>query len=383
VRILLFHFAELGGLGGVEVVVVQLARAFRERGHAAAILEVGKSWRSERKGPGGIPLWTLTAPSYLSWQRPRSWASFARATFQFKRVLGEFQPDVVNVHFPLIQCLPAVGADLLPHNWRLISTVHNSDIRVAPLETPAIRHWQARLFRRSDRITAVSRSLLDDTLQLYPFARDKSQIICNGVPSHWLEQPLSRQPPPERYVLFAGRLHHVKGVDLLLHAWNIVARDYPDTELYIVGDGPENQSLREMTFSLGLSDRVCFLGRKGQTELPALYRNAEVVILPSRREGLPLSILEASACGAICIGTKIPGIPEILTDGVDGYLCEPESVESLAVSLRRALDAGPAFSNEMREAARRNIRHRFSEEGMVESYLDCFSSVLSAKPSVS
>lgn len=367
----------------MEVVVLQLTRAFRQRGHAAAILEVGKAWRSERKGPEGIPLWTLTAPSYLSWQRPRSWASFARATFQFRRVLAGFRPDLVNVHFPLIQCLPAVGADFFPHHWRLVSTVHNSDIRVAPFETPAIRRWQARLFRRSDQITAVSQPLLEDTLQLYPFVRDKSCVIHNGVPPHWLEQPLSRQPPPERYVLFAGRLHRVKGVDLLLDAWNIVARDYPGIKLYVAGDGPENQSLREKAFSLGLSDRVCFLGRKGQAELPTLYRNAEVVVLPSRREGLPLSILEASACGAICIGTKIPGIPEIFTDGVHGYLCEPESVESLAASLRRALDAGPAFSDKMREAARRNIRDRFSEESMVESYLDCFSSVLSAKPSVS
>ena len=373
-RILLFHFAELGGLGGVEVAVLKLAEALAGRKSVPAIVEIAPERKPRRNLPSGAPVWSVTAPSYPTLRRPRSWASFARAALQFQSILREFRPDIVHVHYPIAQCFPTVGVSWFPHRWKLIVTAHGSDIRVAPFQEPVIRAWQHRLFDRADMITAVSHALLDDAAQLHDNFRGKARVVHNGVGPEWFQLPL--QPDTNKnYVLYVGRLHPVKGVDILVTAWRTVAAAFPNTELWIVGDGPEHQNLLAMVNDLGIASRVRFLGSKKQEDLPPLYRDARAVMLPSRREGMPIGLLEAGACGAICICTLIPGIPEIIEDGVNGYLIEPESPVELANALVRFLALPPESSRSMRQAARERILHSFSEDRMVSTYLETYQSL--------
>jgi glycosyltransferase involved in cell wall biosynthesis len=374
VRVLLFYFAELGGLGGVEVAVVTLAAALKQRGSAAAIVEIAPEQAPSRTLPNGIPVWTIAASSYPNRWRPRTWASFLRSTLQFQEVLRNFRPDLVHVHYPVAQCFPVIGANFLPHEWKLVVTVHNSDIRVAPFEAPALRAWQPRLFRRADALTAVSQSLLDDAIKLYGTAIKNPMVINNGVGQEWFALPLERQAEAD-YILFVGRLHQVKGVDLLLRSWKAVAPGFPGTQLWLAGDGPERQNLETLARELGISDRVRFLGSKRLQELPFLYRNARVVVLPSRREGLPISLLEAGACGAICIGTRTPGIPEIIEEGRTGFLVKPESTEELSSSLARVFQLTPGQAEEMRRAARDRISTQFSMRQMIDNYVRLYDAV--------
>lgn len=375
-RVLLFHFAELGNLGGVEVVVRDLAKEFTERGNPSGIAEIALAWKPKRALPNGIPVWGIAAPSYTTIGRPRSWASFLRSTLQFKRVVSEFKPDVIHVHYPLIQCLPCVGAHLLPHKWRLVVTVHNSDIRQAPQEDPRIGPWQARLFNRADAVTAVSQSLLDDTLDLYPIVAMKGRVVHNGVRAFWFKPLESVTEAHEKYVVFVGRLHPMKGVDILLRAWKQIAERFSDTKLWLVGDGPERENLQALAGELGIAPSARFVGSMPQEKLPQLYRDAAAVILPSRREGLPLSLLEAAACGGLCVATSIPGISEIIDDGVTGFLSVPESPDALSSALCRALQVSPQVSRSMRDALQNSIRQTFSEDTMVSSYLDLFRGLM-------
>ncbi|MGE5324562.1 MAG: glycosyltransferase family 4 protein [Actinomycetota bacterium] len=373
-RILLFYFAELGGLGGVDVVVTTLAAQFRAAGHETGIVEVTQGPALRRLLPDRTPVFSVTAPSYPTFRRPRSWASFARTAAQFIAVCREFRPDIVNVHFPLIQAIPIVGAHALPHRWRLVATLHNSDIRVAPFRDPAIRPWQARLFARAEAITAVNQSLLDDALAMYPEILGKGHVILNGVGADWF-QPVEDSNHQD-YVLFAGRLSHVKGVDLLLKAWSKISPRFPQTRLQIAGDGEDRELLQSMASELGIADTVRFLGRRNQADLRHLYRHAKAVVLPSRREGLPLSLLEAGAAGAICVGSRTAGIPEIIEEGVTGYVVDAEAPEELSGGIAKTLTLTPAARMEMKQAAQTAIRRRFSEERMVSSYLHLFSSLV-------
>jgi len=374
-KILLFYFSELGGLGGVDVVVMNLAAKFRAAGHAAGIVEIAGGKPNKRNLPDGTPVWGVSAPSYPTVRRPRSWASFARATFQLQQAIQEFAPDIVNVHFPLIQSIPVVGAHSLPHKWQLVVTVHNSDIRVAPFQDPNIRPWQARLFARADAVTAVNRALLEDATSLFPEIGQKGRVILNGVGPEWF-QPLQDTNHHQDYVLFAGRLNHVKGVDLLLNAWTKVNRHFPQTGLCIVGDGDQRRDLQALASDLGIADSVHFLGRKSQHDLQQLYKQAKAVVLPSRREGLPLTLLEAGAAGAICVGSRTAGIPEIIEDGVTGYVVDAESPDELGAGIARTLDLYPCARSQMKQAAQTAIRERFSEQRMIASYLELFQSLV-------
>jgi glycosyltransferase involved in cell wall biosynthesis len=376
-RVLLFHFAELGGLGGVEVAVVTLAEALSSRGSASAIVEVSPEGKPRRVLPNGIPVRSVAASSYPTPMRPRSWASFLRSTFQFRKVVKELQPDIVHVHYPVAQCLPVVGLAAIPRNWKLIVTVHNSDIRVSPLEAPEIAPWQRRLFEHADAITAVSQSLLDDASSLYEAVRSKAQVIHNGVGSKWFQLPLDSTPETD-YVLFVGRLHPIKGVDILLHAWKSVSPTFPNTELWIAGDGPDRQSLEVLAATLDLSSHVRFIGRKSENELPLLYRNSKALVLPSRREGLPITLLEAGACGTICIGSRTPGIPEIIEDGVTGYVVSQESPEDLAGAILKTLQLSPSQTAQKQKDARIRIATQFSEDRMIDHYMSLYESLVPA-----
>jgi glycosyltransferase involved in cell wall biosynthesis len=376
-RVLLFHFAELGGLGGVEVAVATLAEALNLRGWSSAIAEIAPEGKPPRVLPNNIPVWSVAASSYPKLMRPRSWASFLRSTLQFRRVLQEFHPDIVHVHYPVAQCLPVVGLASFPRNWKLIVTVHNSDIRVSPVEAPEIAPWQRRLFEHADAITAVSQSLLDDASNKYEVFRSKAQVIHNGVGSKWFQLPLDSKPDAD-YVLFVGRLHPIKGVDILLHAWKSVSSAFPNTELWIAGDGPDRQSLEAVAATLNLSSPVRFIGRKSENELPLLYRNAKALVLPSRREGLPITLLEAGACGSICIGSRTPGIPEIIEDGVTGYVVSPESPEELAAALLTTLQLSPSQIAQKQKDARNRIASQFSEARMIDSYMSLYESLVPA-----
>ncbi|MGC1087726.1 MAG: glycosyltransferase family 4 protein [Candidatus Acidiferrum sp.] len=374
-RVLLFHFTELGSLGGVDVAVVTLAEALLARGFSPAIAEITPEGKPPRTLPSGIPVWSVASSSYPSPSRPRSWASFVRSTLQFRKVLNDFRPGIVHVHFPVAQCLPAVALASFPHKWKLIATVHNSDIRVSPIQAPAIIPWQRRLFDRADSLTAVSQSLLDDADTAYPNFRAKARVIRNGVGPRWFQ--LHLEPDPNaNYVLFVGRLHPVKGVDVLLHAWKSASALFPKTELWIAGDGPHRQEYETLVKDLNLSSSIRFLGRKSEEDLPLLYRNSRVLVLPSRREGLPITLLEAGACGAICIGTQTPGIPEIINENQTGFVVPTDSPEHLSQAIIKSLQMSPAQSLAFRQAARKRIVDEFSESGMIDQYVSLYQSVL-------
>src|ERR1700730_14943403 len=119
-KVLLFHFADLESLGGVETAVLRLAEAFTNLGHPSGIVEIAPRWKPPRMLSMDIPVWTVTAPTYTTIRRPRSWTSFFRSSWQFIKILREFEPDIVHVHFPDAQSLPVIGAHALPHRWRLI-----------------------------------------------------------------------------------------------------------------------------------------------------------------------------------------------------------------------------------------------------------------------
>src|SRR6185312_10181123 len=167
----------------------------------------------------------------------------------------------------------------------------------------------------------------------------------------------------------------VKGVDLLLKAWSRIRTSFPQTDLLLAGDGKDRESLAALAHELDISDSVQFLGRKGHQELAGFYQYAQAVVLPSRREGLPLSLLEAGAAGAICIGSRTAGIPEIIQDETTGLLTDTESVEDLSAGITKALSLSPTEQQRMKQAAQDAVRNRFSEQGMVGNYLKLFQSV--------
>jgi glycosyltransferase involved in cell wall biosynthesis len=373
-RVLLFYGWCIHELGGAELSVLGLAEGLMAAGHSVGIVDTGGTGPKENSlGPLNIPYSSI--PNVRIPTGFRSWASFVRDLRQLRALLREFRPDILSVQAPVIQTPLVVAASWLPHQWRLAVTAHGSDVRKIPLLYPVLRPWQNRLFKRADAVVAVSQSVLQDVLNLYPSVRDKAVAIPNGVDRSWFDNAAAPSADNERYALFVGRFHVVKGVDLLLQAWSLIQGQLPGLTLWLIGEGQEFRTLNTLSEQLGVSKSVRFKGYKTQRELLHLYRDAELVVVPSRNEGLPLVVLEAGASGAICVATNVGGIPETILDGVTGFLVDPESPKALAQAMLRVLFLPESQKRRMSAAARVHIEQHFNRATMVASYEQIFQSL--------
>jgi glycosyltransferase involved in cell wall biosynthesis len=361
--------------GGTEGVVLEAAEGLTQAGHTVGLLEMATT-PANRRLPNQVCLWTISPPAYPEISRPRSWLTFLTLVRQFQRVIRQFKPDILWVHFPTWQAIPLKAAGLLPHRWRLVITAHGSDIRSMPFLQPRLNPWIGNLFKQAAAVTAVSQSLLPDLLYHQPSVAAKAHVVHNGVGPTWLDQDAECPATNQNYILYAGRLHIVKGPDILLRAWKLIERETRGVELWLAGDGPEGDNLKNLTRSLGLNGTTRFLGAKTQEDLRTLYQQAKVVVFPSRNEGLPLSTLEACARGAISVGTKVGGIPEVIEDGISGFLVDPDSPEALAAGILRALRLSTDERQRISESARNTVEKRFQRSMMVDGYVQLFQKLI-------
>ena len=159
-------------------------------------------------------------------------------------------------------------------------------------------------------------------------------------------------------VLFVGRLDPVKGAPLLIEAFARAAAEHPDASLTVVGDGPSRAQAETMARDLGLADRVAFLGFRSQAEVADLLEEADMLVLPSFAEGVPVVLMEAMASRIPVVASLVAGIPELVEDGVSGHLVPPGDVATLAARIA-ALMADPDRARAMGLAGRAKVEAEF------------------------
>jgi colanic acid/amylovoran biosynthesis glycosyltransferase len=196
--------------------------------------------------------------------------------------------------------------------------------------------------------------------------REKIRVIHHGI-------PLSRFPFAPRQapqggpvvILTAGRLIPKKGPDDLARAFARVCREGADVTLRVIGEGPMREEMEAILAEAGVRDRVAFLGLLSPEAVAAEMRQAHLFCLPSRvgpdgdSEGIPNVVKEAMATGLPVVSTYHAGIPELVEDGVSGYLVPERDVEGLAERLARLIRA-PGCWEAMGRAGRAKVEVEFS-----------------------
>jgi glycosyltransferase involved in cell wall biosynthesis len=192
------------------------------------------------------------------------------------------------------------------------------------------------------RVIVVSNDLRSKLLELCPDSADKIDVIRMGVDA---ASPESIESPRDvvafgKRVLFLGRLTQIKGVDVLIRATARVE----GLTLFIAGDGPDREKLEKLARELSV--QAVFVGRVNALERRSLFAQCRVVVIPSREmpngrtEGTPVVCLEAMAAGCVVIASASGGLAEIVQDGHNGLLFEPEDHEQLARKLKSVLSSG-------------------------------------------
>jgi glycosyltransferase involved in cell wall biosynthesis len=171
-------------------------------------------------------------------------------------------------------------------------------------------------------------------------------------------------------VVYAGVLSPVKGIQYLINAFAIVAGQYPKAELIIIGKDQSPgyaANLRKQAVELGLADRAYFIASLPQPELALWMSRASVLVLPSLTEGLPRVVLEAMATGTPVIGSRVGGVPELVEEGIRGFLIPPGDEQLLADKLRWIFD-NPDKARIMGECGRSFAEQCFSTERYLQGY---------------
>jgi N-acetyl-alpha-D-glucosaminyl L-malate synthase BshA len=134
----------------------------------------------------------------------------------------------------------------------------------------------------------------------------------------------------EKVIIFVGSLKPVKGVKYLVDAFKIVIKKNPRAKLFLIGDGPEKQDLKNIIKKNSLEKKVNFIGKIANQKVSEYLTVADIFVLPSLSEGFGIVNLEAMACGLPIIATRVGGVPEIVKDGENGFLVEPKNAEQIA-----------------------------------------------------
>jgi glycosyltransferase involved in cell wall biosynthesis len=247
--------------------------------------------------------------------------------------------------------------------------LHGSEMKAfyAAQSAPAKRMIVGQL-EAAARVVALSESWRRFVAEIAP--RAKTTVVPNAVD---IADVAPLRARPARHILFLGRVGERKGVFDLLQAFAAARAVNGRLDLTIAGDGA-NARAKRAAQRLGVADHVDLRGWVGPQEREALFSQADVFVLPSRAEGLPMSVLEAMARGLPVIATPVGGLPELIEDGVNGLLVQPREPDGLAraiVKLADDLEARQALGS----AARQTILARHSAAAALPRLEEVYAAV--------
>lgn len=360
--------------------VHQLCRGLVEAGHSVVVLTPRLQGGTRRQCLDGVEVrrfryclarWeTLTgAGGIVERLRARPWrlalvplflAGFALA---IARALRE-RYDIVHAHWLIPQGLVAALVVPALSGTPLVCTAHGSDIQSLRGKLFArLRKWVAHRARITCVVSAPLRELLIE--EGVPSARIAVASMGVDLAHRFVPDERIRRDPAG--LIYVGRLVKGKGVHVLLEAFARALRTRADATLVLVGDGPERPRLEAMCGELGITERVCFLGARPQSELPALYSAAAIAVVPSLAEGFGLVAVEAMGCGCTVIASDLPALRALVKPGETGMLVPPNDVSGLTHAIEQALSA-PGHCATMAARGRESVLERHGWPAVVSCH---------------
>ena len=355
-------------VGGSQRQIVQLALGLKARGVTCAVLYfINPSFLVEQLQAAGIETIRVNKTARVD-------PGFVR---RLRQAIRAWAPDVVHCYSFTAELWGAIACRLLPARERpvLISSVRGT------------YEWYGRNQWRMKRwVSSQSASIISNSREGAEYAARQMHwplhhfhVVHNGVSvtapdaarvdllrQHYLQNTF------DTLVLFVGRLVEHKNLPRLLQAFAQVVKQRPRTRLLLAGSGPLHDALAAQIGQLGLQDHALLLGE--QSEVPALMEAADLVVLPSLREGLSNVVLEAMALGRAVLSTPVGGIPQAIDNGRHGVLVEPTDTDALAHALLTLID-DPALRERLGRAAQHKVLEQYSPPAMVSAMLKEYSRV--------
>lgn len=329
-------------LAGTEIATYNIAKHLAREGHEVHIVTSRDEGLPELHSENGFDIHRHAAPKIPFFGLLFFWI---RICFEIKKI----KPDIVHTQ-NFGSCLPAYvtkkilkipylvwgrGNDIYQPSWFIQKTT--------------------KLFcNNADAIVALTENMRE---KISEKCEKEIFVISNGINLELFFQgdPGVKAQRTTKNIIFVGRLHSVKGVQYLIEAMKQIHDEMPDVTLLLVGEGSERNYLEHLTAMSGLSGCIDFIGRVPHEAIAEYMNRSDIFVLPSISESFGMVNVEAMACGLPVVASRVGGIPDIVTDNVNGYLVEPGNSEAIAekvLILLRNDQKRQEFSKTNREKAK-------------------------------
>jgi len=341
-RILICGTTYHPALNGQAIFTINLAEGLAKQGHDVVVVypsEEGKAYSRTRKG---VRLETTDSLS-LTFLHPDSFVPFPSRK-RIRQILDDFQPDIVHIqdHYPTCRTmvleskkrkLKVVGTNhFMPEN---VAPYSLGLSKIKPLFNWMMWTWVLEVYNRTDVVTTQSRVAADiirtQGLRVPVFPASCGIDLSRFHPDPSVDRLACRAryglDPHRTIFLFVGRVDKEKRIDVLLRAFQYIKRD--DIQLVVAGSGAALNDYQALAKSLNLGDKVRFTGFIHEN-LHVLLNSVDVFTMPSEAELLSLASLEAMACGRPVLLADAVALPDLVTQGVNGYLFKPSDSQDAA-----------------------------------------------------
>ena len=341
------HVQKIGN--GIVNVAVDLACLQSKQGFKVAVTSAGGEYQKLLANYG---------IEHFQLNQSRTPLNIIKAAWHYREIIKKFQPDIVHGHMMTGVLL----AGILRSNtqYSLVSTVHNEFQR------------SAILMGLADRVIAVSHAVADSMIRR-GIPAEKLRVVPNGTLGSPRHQKIQDYQPKQLHhpaITTVAGMYTRKGIGDLIQAFQLIAKDFPQAHLYLVGDGPDRAMFENMVKNCGkLSKRIHFEGF--QPEPQRYMLSTDIFVLASHCESFGLVLTEAREAGCAIVASDVDGIPETLDHRQAGILVPPKDSQTLANTLAQLLNDTQQLQN-WKLRAKQNLE-RFSAARVSEETLTIYS----------
>ena len=338
--------------GGAETMCENLTYALKAMGHEVSVVSLyaQRTPISRRMEEAGVKIRYLDKKLGLD----------ISMVPKLRKIMAQERPDVVHTHLDVIKY--AVAAAKLAGVKKCVHTVHNVAEKEAEGTLQKIINKTYFSLGWSTPV-ALSPLVQESIRDFYGMKAEKVPVIYNGV-------DLSRCLPKESYasgdvvkIVHVGRFNEQKNHGRLLRAFKLLLKQHPNCQLNLVGDGELLEEMKALALELGISEKVSFLG--SQSNVYPFLQEADVFVLPSDYEGMPMTIIEAMGTGLPIVATRVGGVPDMIEKEASGLLTACDERE-VAEAMARLVSDEALRERLGRKAKAQSLR--FSAGYMAEAY---------------